>query len=198
LVDRLAGIVVLLAMGLVVWPWASAGLPRSEAALLLGASIVGLAGAWLLFQRGLVDRVLAVAPARIRGPIERLYAAVHACGTRALAKSLAISTLFNAVLFTVTYVLSLALGQRIPFLYFVAFMPVISLSMLIPSVGALGTREGAYALLFGAAGTPRHVAVAMSLSFYLINVLTGLIGAVLYMIDAGSGLGAARKRRMST
>jgi hypothetical protein len=60
--------------------------------------------------------------------------------------------------------------------------------MLIPSVGALGTREAAYVLLFGMAGVAEPVAIAMSLGFYLSNVLTGVVGAGLYAVDALAGL----------
>lgn len=188
LVDRLAGIIVSLAMGVLAWPFAYRALPLREAVFVLVVSCGGLFAAWLLFQRTLADRLLRYAPAQVRGWLERLYLAVHTCGTRALRKALAISVLFNLVLFAMNYLLALALGQEIPFAYFVAFMPIISLSMLIPSVGALGTREGAYVLLFGAAGVPDHVAIAMSLAFYLVNVLTGIVGAALYAIAAVSGL----------
>ena len=60
--------------------------------------------------------------------------------------------------------------------------------MLIPSVGALGTREGAYVLLFGSTGVDEPLAIALSLSFYLVNVMTGAIGAILYAGSAVSGL----------
>lgn len=188
LVDRLAGIIVLLAMGIVAWPFAYRALPPREAAFVLIISCAGLFASWLLFQHRLVEWLLRLLPKRLGAPLRRLYTAVHTCGTRALWKSLAISVLFNLALFAMTYVIAIALGQRIPFIYFVAFMPIISLSMLIPSVGALGTREGAYVLLFGAAGVPEYVAVAMSLGFYLVNVLTGVIGAVLYAITAVRGM----------
>jgi hypothetical protein len=190
LVDRLAGIVVSLAMGVLAWPFAYRAVQPREAIFVLVISCGGLLGAWLLFRRSLADRVLHYAPNKVRSWMERLYNAVHTCGTQALRKALAISVLFNLVLFAMNYAIALALGQQIPFAYFVAFMPIISLSMLIPSVGALGTREGAYVLLFGAAGVPGHVAIAMSLAFYLVNVLTGIIGAALYATAALTGLGA--------
>jgi len=194
LVDRLAGIIVLLAMGVLAWPFVYRALPAREAAFTLGVSCAGLVASWVLFQRRLVEWLLKFLPERVGAPLRRLYTAVHTCGTRALWRALGISIVFNLALFLMTYVIAIALGQRIPFIYFVAFMPIISLSMLIPSVGALGTREGAYVLLFGSAGVPQHVAVAMSLGFYLVNVLTGVIGAVLYAIAAVRGMGKVRDK----
>ncbi len=184
LVDRLAGIIMLFVMGLVAWPWVRQALPPREGYFLLLVSAGGLVATALFFQRRLMARLLRLLPKFVRSKVEALYTAIYTCGTQALWKALAISTLFNLVLFGVNYYLARALGVRLPLLYFAAFMPILSLSMLIPSVGALGTREGAYILLFGAAGVPQHVALAMSLAFYTINILTGAIGAALYAIVA--------------
>jgi len=188
-VDRLSGIVVLFILGLCAWPFAYRSLPRAEAVLLLLVSVGGLLATWALFRQRWAERVLSIIPAgKIREKFLSLYDAVHTCGMGALWKALAVSVVFDACLFFVNYVIALALNVHIKFLYFVIFMPILSLSMLLPSVGALGTREGAYVLLFGMAGVPEPIAIAMSLSFYLINVFTGAIGGILYMFDALWGL----------
>jgi hypothetical protein len=193
LVDRLVGLVALFGLGLLAWPFAVRALPRLEGFILLGVCCAGLAGSWLLFQRRLVERLLRVLPGKVGVAMNRLYAAVHACGTRALWRALGYSVIFNVVLFAMVYVIGLALGVHLPFLYFAALMPIISLSMLIPSVGALGTREGAYVLAFANTGlTTAPKAIAMSLGFYLVNVITGVIGALLY---AANAIGEMRQRR---
>jgi len=190
LVDRLAGIVVSFALGLVAWPFVRGQIPTEQSTLMLLASAGGLVATWFLFQRRLADRVISWMPEKIRERLQGLYDAIHRCGSRALLQAVGVSVVFNLVLFAMNYFLALAVGHRVPFVYIAAFMPIISLSMLIPSVGALGTREGAYALLFGSIGMPEPVAIAMSLAFYLSNVLTGLVGGVLYAIQAIKGLGA--------
>jgi len=195
LVDRLAGIIVLFAAGLLSLPFAYRSLPQAEAILLLVASSGGLIATWVLFQQSLADRVLNLVPARFRGKLQSFYQAIHTCGTRALWKALAISLIFNTMLFFTNFIIAMALDTHIPFTYFVAFMPILSLSLLLPSFGALGTRESAYVLLFGAAGVAEPVAIAMSLTFYLINVLTGLIGGALYAINALVGLRVARETK---
>lgn len=189
-VDRLAGITMLFIMGLLAWPLTYNKLPPREAMLLLVASVGGLFAAWLLFRQEWIGRLLRLLPKRLAGKVQSLYEAVHTCGVQALWKALAVSALFNLALFGLNYALALALGVRVPFWVVVAFMPVLSLSMLLPSVGALGTREGAYVLLFGAAGVPQPVAMAMSLAFYVINVITGVIGGLLY---ATASLAAMRR-----
>lgn len=189
LVDRLVGLVALFIMGLLAWPFVAPALPRLEGLLLLAICCLGLAGTWLLFQRRLIDRVLGILPGKVGSAITRLYEAVHTCGTGALWRSLLISLGFYGVFFAMVYLIALALAVRLPFLYFVGLMPVISLSMMIPSVGALGTREGAYVLAFAGTGlTTAPKAIAMSLGFYLINVITGLIGALLYAVRAVSDM----------
>jgi hypothetical protein len=189
LVDRLAGIIVLFIMGLMALPFAYRRLPAEQSWFLLVVSVVGLLGSWVLFRKAWVTALLRIVPGKVGRKVTELYEAIHACGTGALAKSLAVSALFNVTLFGLNYAIALGLGLHIPFSYFIAFMPILSLSMLIPSVGALGTREGAYALLFGAAGVAEPLAIAMSLAYYVINVATGIIGATLYGLAALRGLG---------
>lgn len=187
-VDRLAGIIVLFIMGLLVLPFAYRGLPKHEAWILLIVALAGLAASWALFCERLVNLVLRIVPGKVGAKISELYDAIHTCGTGALIKAMAVSAIFNVALFALNYAIALGLGVRLPFAYFVAFMPILSLSMLIPSVGALGTRESAYALLFGTAGVDESLAIAMSLAFYVINVATGVIGAILYGVTALRGL----------
>lgn len=191
LMDRLSGLVVLFVTGLLALPFTYQSLPRDEVVLLLVASSGGLIATWVLFRQELAGRVLRAIPARFRAKLEALYQAIHICGTEALWKGLAISVAFSAILFVMNHLIALALDTHVPFLYFVAFMPILSLSMLLPSFGALGTREGAYVLLFGTAGVSQPIAIAMSLLLYLISVLTGVIGGVLYAINALTGLRVA-------
>ncbi len=188
LVDRVAGLAALCAMGLVVLPFAYPLLPQGTALIALAASGGVVVATWLLFQERLAEIFFSWMPGAVRKKLEEVYDAVHSCGRGAIWQAMLISLAFNLILFTATYCLALALDVRISYLYFVAFMPVISLSMMIPSVGALGTREGAYVLMFGSAGVSEPIAFAMSLSFYIIEVLTGLIGAGLYAVNAVRGL----------
>lgn len=184
-VDRLAGLVVLSAMGLLALPLAQRSLPQEQIIILALASALGLVGPWLLLQRRLADRILGIIPAEgLRRKAQSLYDTVHTSGTQALWKALLISVLFNVMLLLLNFLIALGLGIKVPFLYFVAFMPLLSLTLLLPSIGALGTRESAYVLLFGNAGVDEPLAIAMSLSFYFINVCTGIIGALLYALNS--------------
>ena len=191
LLDRLAGIIVLFVMGLVAWPFAVRILPKDTAGVLLAVSLAGLLMIWLMFRQRLIDPLLRFVPGGLGRQVQGLYRAVHTSGSTALGRALAISAVFNVILFLASYSISRSISLDIPLIYFVIFMPILSLSMMIPSIGALGTREGAYVLLFGAVGVSAPDAMAMSLAFYLINVATGLIGVILYMVEALRG--ASRK-----
>lgn len=188
LVDRLTGIIVLFVMGLMVWPFVYRDLPGNFSTVLLAVSGGGLLASWLLFQRRLADPILRIIPGKVGAKVAELYSAIHTAGTKALWRALAASAVFNIVLFTLNYFVALALHVHLPFIYFIAFMPILSLSLLIPSVGALGTRESAYVLVFGTANVAQPLAIAMSLTYYFVNVLTGLIGIVMYAIEALTGL----------
>ncbi|MGM0399883.1 MAG: lysylphosphatidylglycerol synthase transmembrane domain-containing protein [Chloroflexota bacterium] len=182
--DRVAGLVVLSAMGLAVLPLAPKSLPQQQIVVLGLASLMGLAGPWLLLQRRLAERIIGVMPNILRHKAQSLYDAVHTSGTHALWKALLVSIPFTIILFALNFSLALGLGIEIPFFYFVIFMPLLSLTLLLPSVGALGTRETAYVLLFGSAGISEPMAIALSLSLYFITACSGIIGALLYALDS--------------
>ncbi|MBC7237660.1 MAG: flippase-like domain-containing protein [Chloroflexi bacterium] len=195
LLDRWIGLVALFVLGLIALPLVYAELPQPEAAILAIVCVLGLLASWLIFQKRLVERLLGLLPGRLRPKMLSFYQAVHTAGTGALWKALGISMLFSVVLFVLNYFLALAVGIHVSFVYVIAFMPLLSLSMTVPSIGALGTREGAYVLLFGAAGVPEPLALAMSLAFYAVNVLIGIIGGLLYVGGAAMGLRRAPRSR---
>jgi uncharacterized membrane protein YbhN (UPF0104 family) len=120
----------------------------------------------LLFQRRLADPILRIIPGKVGTKVAELYSAIHTAGTKALWRALAASAVFNIVLFTLNYFVALALHVHLPFVYFIAFMPILSLSLLIPSVGALGTRESAYVLCVRDGKCGPALAIAMSLTYY--------------------------------
>ena len=190
LLDRLVGLAMVFALGLVALPLVYADLPQPEALIIAVVCLAGLVGSWLLFQQRLIQPILRILPHSVRDKLMALYDVVQAAAqTGALWRSLGISLLFSVVLFAINYVLALAVGIHISLWYIVAFMPILSLSMTIPSIGALGTREGAYVLLFATAGVAAPLALAMSLAFYALNVAIGIVGRLLYAGAALQGLG---------
>jgi len=92
----------------------------------------------------------------------------------------ALSVVFQLLVITVAWFGFRAVGAEVPLDATVALIPVISAIQLAPvSVGGLGVREGAYAMLFGACcGVPAPIAVAASLAFAGIVGFVSLAGGL--------------------
>jgi uncharacterized membrane protein YbhN (UPF0104 family) len=184
LVDRLTGLLVLLAMALLALPFSlkliSPGLAAGIAALALG----GLAGGWLLFQQRLLSRAIGLIPAGlpfdVKGQVAKLYAAVCGPGPKAIRQALAVSLAFNVLIVLMNYFIALALDVRVSMGYFFLFVPLTSMSLMLPAIGGLGVREYFYNALWPQAGVGPAAAVAMSLLNYAISAATGVIGGAIY------------------
>ncbi len=192
LVDRLMGLVAFLGAAVVMAALAAATLTRGseleqiEIATVVAAALFIFAAA-LLFSRRVSKRIKNIfdlAPlARVRPMAQRVYHAlqVYRHSYRALALNLALSACIVIVTTLVWYTLSLALGVSIPVLYFFLFNPLIAFVLLIPiSFNGLGPKEATAVFFFGLAGVPAEIALAMSLIFHLIVILTSLPGGVLW------------------
>jgi uncharacterized membrane protein YbhN (UPF0104 family) len=127
------------------------------------------------------------------GRLVRLAATIRRYPYPALLQSLLISLPFTFSLVLAQYCIARALSADVPFALFALFVPIISLITLLPvSFNGLGTREGAYLLLFVPAGVRDEKALAMSFAFFFLRFATGLIGGLLYALQsAGSAARAA-------
>lgn len=194
LVDRATGLLVLLALALGSTIAAHGLLSPALTWGIVAISLATFAGVGLLLWRGLwaglSQRLGGLASGRLsfvrellaRQGLSDFYALFHLYRGPALVRALAISLAFNVLLIAVNYLIALALGVHVSLWYFLLFVPLISFALLVPlSFGGLGLREGAYIVLFGQAGVAAPVALAMSLAFYGLNVVTGLVGGGLYV-----------------
>ena len=101
-----------------------------------------------------------------------------------LVKVVALSVLFLLVSFLPTYFIGLSLGIKIPFLFLMAVMPIVTLISMLPiSFGGIGIREGLYVYFFGLLGIVPSEAVAIGLVGFSIQVISALIGGILDIID---------------
>jgi len=94
-----------------------------------------------------------------------------------------------AIVFVTTFVwyaVALALGLNVSIFYFFLFNPLLVFVLLIPiSFNGLGPKEATAVFFFGLIGVPSEVALALSLIFHVIVVLTSLPGGVLWWRDRG-------------
>jgi hypothetical protein len=96
---------------------------------------------------------------------------------------LGVSTLFNLMLITWWWTTGHALGLTVSYGYYLAVVPLLSVTLLVPSMGGLGVREALAPTLFAGAGVAQETAVALSLLIFILTRLSGLLGAPLYILS---------------
>jgi uncharacterized protein (TIRG00374 family) len=198
LMDRFTGLLgsSLVALAALIWSggssrWNLIDLPPLLVAVILAISVGVPAGFLLLRLTNPLDLVGSrFPPARLvtnHAKVRKLAGTVRRYPPSALTKSLLTSLPFTLILILTQYSIARSLSIDIPFSLFALFVPLISLVSLIPiSFNGLGTREGAYLLLFVPAGVPAGQAISLSLALYVIRVGTGLVGGLLYLLRTGS------------
>lgn len=192
LVDRLMGLTAFLGAAVVMASLAAVVLARGaemeqvEIATVVAAAIF-IFGSALLFSNRVAQRFKWIFDLRWFAPVrptaQKVFSAlqVYRRSYRALALNLALSTLIVIVTTFVWYAVGLALGVTAPLFYFFLFNPLIAFVLLIPiSFNGLGPKEATAVFFFGLAGVPEELALAMSLLFHLIIVLTSVPGGILW------------------
>jgi len=193
LLDRMSGLLVLFAMGLIAIPFTFTRLEPWLVGLLMGVAGGGLlVGALVLegrFLRRITGHLPPVLSLKGEGFLARVYAAVTGCGRRAVLEALSVSLVFNVVNVLVNWLCGRAVGiPQGPGLYFIV-TPLISVTLLVPvSISGLGVRDWVTVALFGSVGVDANTAAAMSLSIYLVSAAAGLVGGLLYGIGGLRGL----------
>lgn len=192
LVDRLMGVIAYAGAAMVMAVLATLTLARGAEFEQIGiatvaAMILFIVASALLFSRRVSQRVKTIfrlGPLSRLEPIaQRIYEAlqVYRHSYRALAINLALSGGSVVVTTLVWYLVGLALGVTVSPFYFFLFNPLIAFVLLIPiSFNGLGPKEAMAVFFFGLVGVPSELALAMSLVFHLLVVLSSLPGGVLW------------------
>ena len=185
LVDRLTGLLTLFVMGLVGLPFRPAGFPAAQTWLVLILSVGGLMGGYLLLDGRLIQRYGRWLPGKLSpvgdGPLAKLLKAIQACGWRAVWGAMGVSVLFNLMLVAWWAACGRALDLDVSYGYYLLVIPILSVALLVPSVGGIGVRENMTPLLFAPAGVSFHAAVTLAILTFLIMRLTSLLGAPVYL-----------------
>ncbi|MGQ9681629.1 MAG: lysylphosphatidylglycerol synthase transmembrane domain-containing protein [Anaerolineae bacterium] len=200
LLDRAAGLVVLFCMAALALPFSAPMLDPWIWLLVLGLTAGSLTVLVALFWGQPLQRVLHSLPAGLRPLLSRprlhhLFEALSGYDGRALATAMGISVAFNLLLIAVNFLIGLGLGVRnVTLGQYAVFVSLISASTALPiSFGGWGVREGGYTALYPRAGVAAPTAVAMALTFDLINITAGLVGGVLYAYEGARGTWARKE-----
>ncbi len=187
LADRLTGILGSSLIALIVAVLDPADVPPEVRWGVIAVSVAVLLASLLLTQRRLLDRFFTRLPfwSKLPKKLIKIYEALTAYSIGAIARSTLISLPFTLTLIGTQYALALGLGVDAPIRYFALFIPMVALIQLLPiSFNGLGVREGAFQVLFGSVGVAEAQAVAMSLMYYIVRVVIGLLGGLMYLIGS--------------
>jgi len=194
LMDRAVGLLALFAIAAAAVGFAHELVPSHISILLLLTAAAMWGGAWLFTRRTwwerlrdrnqLFDRLMRIEM------VSKAYRAMNVFDRRMIARALGISLVFDAVWICVRYLIALALNVHLSFWYFLLFIPISSLITLLPiSFSGLGVREGVYVYLFSQVGVDAPISVSMSLAFYGLRLVGGIIGGLIYALGARTYLG---------
>ena len=183
--DRVSGFVAMITLGVLAAPFAA--LRFQEPLFFFGPLAIFLVMATVLtalfrqtpFQWFM--RVTRLERIRILARLaEKFFLSLSVYGNNRslLLRTMAISFVFQLTVFVVIYCMALALGARISFFYFCAFLPLIGLLEVLPvSINGIGLRDAGYVFFFGQAGM--NDAQTRSLALVYLGV------AALYSLVAG-------------
>lgn len=104
--------------------------------------------------------------------------------TGLILQGLILSILFQSAMIVVYYLLALAINLKIPFQYFLLFMPLVWVLSLIPlSLNGLGIREGSFIYLFSLLGYSSELLSFVSMLGVVLLISQGLIGGALFLFN---------------
>lgn len=198
LVDRAMGFLPLLAIGLAVLLLTDASLGPLATAILVLAGLAGTLGLVFLVQaRRWLPIARRVPPLRWvldRAFVQRFVASFAEYGPRALLRATGWGFVFSVLLIAANVFLGLAVGiplSQVGLMDWALVVPLIALSILLPSIGGWGVREFSYVALLGTLSRPvsADTALAVSLLFQGLNLLLAVVGGLLYALHGGATVG---------
>ena len=100
------------------------------------------------------------------------------------------------ILFTQEYIMVMALGLDIPYIYFLVLFPIANIAGYLPiTLGGLGTRELTSIVIFTTlfSVTSEEVLVFTLMGFIITDIVTGVIGFFLSLTEAKKSLSSIEK-----
>jgi len=157
---------------------------------IIGAAAVMVAG-WLVFFNKRFVKVLDwflkfPLVNRFADSIRELYDTIYGFQSK---RKLFLGALMVSVLTTLFELLAIialayALDAVVPLVYFFLFVPIIWVILVLPvSIGGLGLREGVFAFFFSQVGMTEENAFALSLLYYSLTAVAGLVGGIFPAIN---------------
>lgn len=182
LLDRFSGFIALFTICIVALPFAMSFIPGQLALWIAMIAAGGLLSAFVLISNFGVNYLVNLLNkfSFTRG----LGNYIHKIGSithKSLLDAWFVSLFFYLFIIGFQYSLSLALHCTLPITVFFVFTPIVSLTLLLPSIQGLGLRENTYEYLLTQVGAPEAMGVSLGLLIFAVKVITGLIGGAVYL-----------------
>jgi hypothetical protein len=174
--DRYLGFVMLTVICIIAFPFGYSYFQNSPIAWMLPFIVLSFIIASLLFFGLRLGKRIKI--------LSEFYDYFHSYRNQKgiIVKALLISTFVQFSGILAVYILALGIGELVPFLACLIFLPLIIMFAALPiSISGIGIREGAFVLFFGLIGIRPDVAAAISLSWFLANASGSLLGLIEYI-----------------
>jgi len=149
--------------------------------VLTAVSLGGLAAVVVVLQGNLVRRLTRFLPQSLSlegdGILARLYGALTGCSRSYLVIATAVSALSTVLTIVVHYLIGRSVGIEVGIGVFFIVTPIVSISLLVPTIGGLGLVAG-YQVVLPALGVPGGVAVALGFGVYIARLSAGVLGGL--------------------
>ncbi len=189
IIDRLTGLLITFVFAFFALPFRPNSFPENWFWILCFTSIAGLIGGYLLLSGRLYQlgkSLFRNNQLRFGRMIDKhllpILNTAKACGNRALLQAFAISFLFGLLLNGWWFAVAKAYGfEQVTYGYLFLVTPIMSLALLVPSIGGLGVREALLPMLMVGAGVDTGEAIIYSFTVFILLRLTSLIGLPIYL-----------------
>ena len=174
--DRYLGFVMLTVICTIAFPFGYSYFQNSPVAWMLPFIVLSFIIASLLFFGLRLGKRIKI--------LSEFYDYFHSYRNQKgiIVKALLISAFVQFSGILAVYILTLGIGEHVPFLACLIFLPLIIMFAALPiSISGIGIREGAFVLFFGLIGIRPDVATAISLSWFLANASGSLLGLIEYI-----------------
>jgi uncharacterized protein (TIRG00374 family) len=175
-IDRYAGFVALMIIGMIAFPFGITYLHGTPVKCLMPVFFVS----FLLIS-------VVIFKFRVGEKLKFLSGFYKHFQTYLLKKDVLIKVFLYSVLIQIIsifslYILSYGLSLKLSFLSLLIFVPIITFVTLIPiSISGLGLREGAFVLLLGTQGVSSDASMTLSIVWFISMLTANLWGLVEYI-----------------
>jgi uncharacterized protein (TIRG00374 family) len=187
-IDRLIGLAAFITFGLLGILFSFKILVNEKLFLyLVIVLILSILFTFLIFNRNIIEKfnVLKKIHNKLFNKLKELYEFIYSYKNSKKLTFYAFITSLGAGFFTIFifFLLGLSINVSVPFVYYLFFIPIIIIVSYLPiSYSGLGIREASFVLLFAQVGVENSQALAISLMYFGILLILGIVGGILFIL----------------